>query len=189
MHVPLKDDTIDYIDEKAISMMKDHVKIINYARGPIVSNEAIVEALKSGKVMFYLTDFPTKEQLVLDNVLATPHLGAGTPEADENCAVMASHQIIDYLEHGNITNSVNFPDVSAPRTGEVRVTLFHLNKRGMLGNITNIISDAQINIANLVNSSRDNYAYTMLDLDSEAPQSLLDDLSAIDGVIRVSVFE
>jgi D-3-phosphoglycerate dehydrogenase len=189
MHVPLKEDTYDYIDKAAIEMMKPGVTIINYARGPVVNNEAIVEGLKSGKVRYYLTDFPTKEQLALENVLATPHLGAGTPEADENCAVMAANQLIDFLENGNITNSVNYPDVTSPRTGECRITICHYNKRGMLGAITNLISDAQINIANLVNRSKGVYAYTMIDLDSDALEPLISGLRALDGVIRVTRFD
>ncbi|MBQ5356880.1 MAG: 3-phosphoglycerate dehydrogenase, partial [Oscillospiraceae bacterium] len=115
IHVPLTDETRDYISKAQFEMMKPGVYLINYARGPVINNEAVVEALNSGKVKAYATDFPTAEQLELKNVFATPHLGAGTPEADENCAKMAAKQIIDYLENGNIVNSVNLPAVSFPR--------------------------------------------------------------------------
>ena len=142
-------------------------------------------SLKSGKIKAMATDFPTSEQLQLDNVVATPHLGAGTPEADENCAVMAARQIMDYLENGNITNSVNLPDVSFPRTDGSRITIIHQNRPGMLGAITETVSNQGINIENLVNRSRGNVAYTMLDFIGEVPSELPDLLAAREGIMRV----
>ena len=187
IHVPLKEDTRDYIGAEEISRMKDGVYLVNYARGPIVNNEAVVSALTSGKIRAYATDFPTAEQLKLPNVVATPHLGAGTPEADENCAVMAARQIIDYLENGNITNSVNLPDLSFPRADGARVTMIHHNRPGMLGLITEKVAAAGLNIENLVNKSRGPVAYTMLDFDTDVPEALAGTLSALPGVCRVRV--
>ncbi len=184
VHVPLNDQNRDMIGEKEISQMKDGVYLINYARGPIINNEAVVSALRSGKVKGLATDFPTSEQLQLDSVVATPHLGAGTPEADENCAVMAARQIMDYLENGNIQNSVNLPDVSFPRTDGPRITLIHRNRPGMLGTITETVSSYGINIENLVNRSLGSVAYTMLDFLDEIPAEILTALSSKDGILK-----
>jgi len=185
VHVPLNDETRDYIGEKQIAQMKDGVRLINYARGPIVNDAAVVAALKAGKILQYSTDFPTQAQLDCEHVLATPHLGAGTPEADENCAVMAANQIMDFLENGNITNAVNLPDVVVPRSGEARISLFHRNVKGMLGHITNAVADAELNISNLANRSQGAYAYTLLDLDGPVTEALMDGLVALEGVIRI----
>jgi len=187
IHVPLTDDTRNYINKAQFEMMKPGVYLINYARGPVINNEAVVDALKSGKVKAYATDFPTAEQLELPNVLATPHLGAGTPEADENCAKMAAKQIMDYLENGNIVNSVNLPAVSFPRAAGARITLINHNKPGILGTITEKVAAAGLNIENLVNKSRGDVAYTILDFDEDVPEELPAKLAEIDGVLRVRV--
>ncbi|MBR5310061.1 MAG: phosphoglycerate dehydrogenase [Oscillospiraceae bacterium] len=187
IHVPLTDETRDYINKAEIEMMKPGVYLINYARGPVINNEALVDALKAGKVKAFATDFPTAEQLELTNVMATPHLGAGTPEADENCAKMAAKQIMDYLENGNIVNSVNLPAVSFPRAAGGRITIIHHNKPGMLGIITEKVAGAGMNIENLVNKSRNSVAYTILDFDEDVPAELSGSLATIDGVLRVRV--
>ena len=187
IHVPLTAETKDYIGTAEFEMMKPGVYLINYARGPVINNEAVVEALKNGKVKAYATDFPTAEQLELSNVFATPHLGAGTPEADENCAKMAAKQIMDYLENGNIVNSVNLPAVSFPRAAGGRITIIHHNKPGMLGVITEKVANAGMNIENLVNKSRDTVAYTILDFDEDVPSALAETLEQLDGVMRVRV--
>ena len=187
IHVPLTDETRDYINKAEIEMMKPGVYLINYARGPVINNEALVDALKAGKVKAFATDFPTAEQLELPNVMATPHLGAGTPEADENCAKMAAKQIVDYLENGNIVNSVNLPAVSFPRAAGGRITIIHHNKPGMLGIITEKVAGAGMNIENLVNKSRNSVAYTILDFDEDVPAELSGSLATIDGVLRVRV--
>ncbi len=187
IHVPLTNETKDYIGKAELDMMKPGVYLINYARGPVINNEALVEALKGGKVKAFATDFPTAEQLELPNVMATPHLGAGTPEADENCAKMAAKQIIDYLENGNIVNSVNLPAVSFPRAAGGRITIIHHNKPGMLGVITEKVAAIGMNIENLVNKSRDSVAYTILDFDEDVPSALAENLAGIDGVLRVRV--
>lgn len=187
IHVPLTAETKDYIGTAEFEMMKPGVYLINYARGPVINNEAVVEALKNGKVKAYATDFPTAEQLELSNVFATPHLGAGTPEADENCAKMAAKQIMDYLENGNIVNSVNLPAVSFPRAAGGRITIIHHNKPGMLGVITEKVANAGMNIENLVNKSRYTVAYTILDFDEDVPSALAETLEQLDGVMRVRV--
>ena len=189
VHIPLDAKNKDFIDAQKIAKMKDGVYLVNYARGPIVNDEALLAALDSGKVKAYITDFPTPGQMKHENVFFTPHLGAGTPEADENCAVMAAKQTIDYIENGNITNSVNFPDVSFARADGARVTVIHENKVGMLGLMTEKIAADGLNIENLVNKARGALAYTIFDFNTEVPGDLADKLSAIDGVIRVRVID
>ena len=189
VHIPLDENNKDFIDKAAIAKMKDGVYLVNYARGPIVNDEAVLEALDSGKIKAYITDFPTTGQMKHDNVFFTPHLGAGTPETDENCAVMAAKQTIDYIENGNITNSVNLPDVSFARADGARITVIHENKVGMLGLMTEKIAAAGLNIENLVNKARGPIAYTMFDFNDEVPMDIAGKLSGIDGVIRVRVIE
>ncbi|MBR0481126.1 MAG: phosphoglycerate dehydrogenase [Firmicutes bacterium] len=189
VHIPLDEKNKDFIDAEKIGKMKDGVYLVNYARGPIVNDDALLAALDSGKVKAYITDFPTTRQMKHENVFFTPHLGAGTPEADENCAVMAAKQTIDYIENGNITNSVNFPDVSFARADGARVTVIHENKVGMLGLMTEKIAADGLNIENLVNKARGALAYTIFDFNTGVPDDLADKLSAIDGVIRVRVID
>ncbi len=189
VHIPLDEKNKDFIDAEKIGKMKDGVYLVNYARGPIVNDDALLAALDSGKVKAYITDFPTTRQMKHENVFFTPHLGAGTPEADENCAVMAAKQTIDYIENGNITNSVNFPDVSFARADGARVTVIHENKVGMLGLMTEKIAADGLNIENLVNKARGALAYTIFDFNTGVPDNLGDKLSAIDGVIRVRVID
>ena len=185
VHTPLNDETREIISADAIKKMKDGVYLLNYARGPVVDNDAVLEGLKSGKIAAFATDFPTDEEMHLDNVVCTPHLGAGTPEAEENCAVMAARQAREYLENGNITNSVNFPDVSFARADGDRITILHENKVGMLGIITDKVATKGLNIENLVNKARGDVAYTILDFNGEAPESVVKSLESIDGVIKV----
>lgn len=187
IHVPLNDETRDYIGATEIDMMKPGVYLINYARGPIINEEALNAALISGKVKAFATDFPTRAQLGIETVFSTPHLGAGTPEADENCAIMGAKEIIDYLENGNITNSVNLPAVSFPRAAGARVTLIHSNIPGMLGMITERVAAAGLNIENLVNKSLGAIAYTILDFNTDFPDPLFRELSALENVQRVRV--
>ena len=189
IHSPLNDETKGMIGEKEIAMMKDGVYLVNYARGPILNEDAVNKALESGKIKAFATDFPTPKQMRMKNVIFTPHLAAGTPEADENCAVMAARQTIDYLENGNITNSVNMPDVSFARADGARVCIFHENKVGMLGQITDKVTGMKLNIENLVNKGKGEIAYTILDFNDEVPAKLADVLQTIDGVIRVRVIE
>lgn len=189
VHIPLSAQNEGFIGKEAIAKMKDGVYLINYARGPIVDNDAVVEALETGKIKAFATDFPTKKELGRPNVVCTPHLGAGTPEADENCAVMAAKQIKDFLENGNVTNSVNYPDVTFERAGGDRVTIFHHNKVGMLGIITEKVAAAGLNIENLINKAKNDMAYTILDFETGVPETLADTLAGIEGVIKVKIFK
>jgi len=167
--------------------MKDGVYILNYARGPIIDNDAVCDAIDTGKVAGLATDFPTDRQMHMEKVVCTPHLASGSPEAEENCAVMAARQTREYLENGNITNSVNFPDVSFARADGDRVTILHMNKVGMLGKITDIATEQELNIENLINKARGDIAYTILDFNGTVPESMDDKIMAIDGVIKVRV--
>ncbi len=187
VHIPLNPETKGFIGAKEIAAMKDGVYLINYARGPIVEDDALCAALESGHVKAFATDFPTPRQMKMKNVLCTPHLGAGTPEADENCSVMAARQTIDYIENGNITNSVNFPNVSFARTDGDRLALIHANKVGMLGLMTEKVAAKGLNIENLVNKARGDIAYTLLDFNTEVPEEVVEALRSIDGMIRVRV--
>lgn len=189
VHTPLNEETKDLIGEKEIALMKDGVYLVNYARGPILNEAAVCKALESGKIKAFATDFPTPKQMRMKNIVFTPHLAAGTPEADENCAVMAARQTIDYIENGNIMNSVNMPDVSFARAEGARVCIFHENKVGMLGQITDKVTGMKLNIENLVNKGRGNIAYTILDFNGSVPEGLADEIKKIEGVIRVRVIE
>lgn len=189
VHIPLNKENEGFVDAAAIEKMQDGVYLINFARGPVVDNDAVVAALDAGKIKGYATDFPTRNELGRADTVCMPHLGAGTPQADENCAIMASIQIKDYLENGNIRNSVNFPDVAFARADGDRITLFHYNKVGMLGTITEKVSAAGLNIENLVNKARNDVAYTILDFNVSVPESLINELSEIDGIIKVRIFK
>lgn len=189
IHVPLNDSTRDTIDAEAISKMKGNVRIINLARNGLVNDEAILTALKSGRVAAYVTDFPDNEVANAPGVIALPHLGASTPESEDNCAIMAAHELQDYLDNGNITNSVNLPNVSMERSGVARICIIHRNVPNILAQITTIVSGAGMNVENLANKSRKDYAYTMLDVDNKVTDEVVKQLSAIDGVIRIRVMQ
>ncbi len=189
VHVPLSPSTEGMVGKEQIEMMKDGVYLVNYARGPILDNDAVCDALESGKIKAFATDFPTERELKCKEIYSTPHLGAATFEAENNCEVMAVKQMRDYLENGNIANSVNFPDVSFARADGDRITVFHRNKVGMLGTITEKVSGMGLNIENLVNKGRGNYAYTILDFNESAPEGLDKVISSISGVIRVTLFK
>lgn len=187
VHVPLTDSTKNLINAESIAKMKNGVRILNFARGGLVDNAAIKAALESGKVAAYVTDFPSDDILDVDGVIAIPHLGASTPESEDNCAGMAAKELIDYIENGNIVNSVNLPEITMPRSGENRVCVIHRNIPNMLTAITGIFAEDNVNIENLLNKSRGDYAYTMLDIDKADVSSVSDKINAIDGVIRVRV--
>lgn len=189
VHIPLNAANKGFINKDAIDKMVDGVYLINYARGPICDEDAVCDALESGKIKAYATDFPTERQLFMDNVFATPHLGAGSPEAEVNVSVMGAKQTIDYLENGNIVNSVNLPDVSFARAEGARVCIIHDNKVGMLGQITDRVTGMKLNIENLVNKGREDVAYTILDFNGEVSPELKTALEQIDGVIRVRVID
>lgn len=187
VHVPLTDSTKNTINAESIAMMKDGVRILNFARGGLVNDNDIKAALESGKVAAYVTDFPDDDLLCVDGVIAIPHLGASTPESEDNCATMAAKELIDYIENGNIVNSVNLPEITMPRSGEKRICVIHKNIPNMLTAITGVVAQGGVNIENMLNKSRGDFAYTMLDINAADCNTISEQLSAIDGVIRVRV--
>ena len=187
IHVPLNNDTKNMINTESIAKMKDGVRVLNYSRGGLVNNADIMEALKSGKVASYVTDFPSDDVLCVENITAIPHLGASTPESEDNCARMAADQLKDYLENGNILNSVNLPSVTMPRTGDARICVIHKNVPNMISLIAAALSENGMNIENMQSKSKKDYAYTILDVTGQVSAGAADAISAIDGVIRVRV--
>ena len=188
VHVPLTPDTKGFINNDSITTMKDGVRILNFARGDLVDSAAIIDALANGKVAAYVTDFPSDEVIGVDGVIAIPHLGASTPESEENCAVMAADEIREYLENGNIVNSVNMPNVVIPRSTAVRVCIIHNNIPNMIAQISAAVSACNINIEKLNNQSRKDFAYTILDVEA-IDDAAIEGIKAIDGVIRVRVIK
>ena len=186
LHVPLNDDTKKMINAETIAMMKDGVVILNFARDLLVDDEAMEAALKSGKVRKYITDFPNAKSANMEGVIAIPHLGASTEEAEDNCAAMAAKELVDYLENGNIKNSVNFPNAEMNAVGK-KICILHKNVPSVIASLTQGISNAGGNIENMVNASRKEYAYTMIDVTGEISQDVIDTMKTIDGVIRVRV--
>ena len=185
VHVPLMPATKGMLGKDAFAAMKDGVRILNFSRDGLVDSAAMKDALASGKVARSVVDFPTEEMLGVENVIAIPHLGASTPESEDNCAVMAADQIKDYLENGNIKNSVNYPDVQVPRSGDSRICVLHKNIPNMLAQISAVVSADGVNIEAMTNKSRKDFAYTILDIIGEVKESFVKDICAIDGVIRV----
>ena len=189
IHVPYNPSTKDTIDAEAINKMKGNVRIINLARGELVNNDDIIEALNNGRVARYVTDFPNNALMEAKNVIAFPHLGASTPESEENCAVMAAKELKDYLENGNITNSVNMPNLSMERSGVARVCVIHRNVPGMLANFMAVLAKDGINIVHMTNKSRGDYAYTVLDVDTLIDDEVRREMKAIENVIRVRILQ
>lgn len=187
IHVPYTNDTKDFINAEAISKMKGQVRVLNLARGGLINDDDMIAALESGRVAKYVTDFPNDKIALVHNVIALPHLGASTPESEENCARMAADQLKDYLINGNIKNSVNLPNVHQDWSGISRVCLIHKNIPAMLTKITTILSDEGVNVENLTNKSKKDYAYTMVDLNGRIKDAVADELRAIPGMIRVRV--
>ena len=187
IHVPYNNNTKDFINAEAISKMKGQVRVLNLARGGLVNDEDMIAALESGRVAKYVTDFPDERITTVKNVIALPHLGASTPESEENCAVMAARQLQDYLVNGNITNSVNLPNVSQEWSGIARLCLIHKNVPAMLTQIMSTLSDDHINVENMTNKSRKDYAYTIVDVNTRLTDEVADELRAIPNMIRVRV--
>ncbi|MCM3164894.1 phosphoglycerate dehydrogenase [Metabacillus litoralis] len=187
VHVPLTNDTRGMFNQETFSIMKQGVHIMNFSRGELVNEDDMKVALESGKVGKYVTDFPNQNVLKMTNVVPIPHLGASTQESEENCAIMAARQVKEFLETGNIRNSVNFPNASLPYTGKRRVATFHKNVPNMVGQITQAISSYNLNIADMVNRSRGEYAYTMIDIDNEVNGDIIPQLeekiTQIEGIV------
>ena len=189
VHVPLTPETKEMICAENIAKMKDTVRILNFARGDLANSADIVSALEDGRMAAYVTDFPSAEVIGIDGVIALPHLGASTPEGEENCASMGAMELIDFLENGNIKNSVNLPAVSLQRSGAARITVIHKNQPNMIATITDTISKDGINIANFLDKNRGEFAYSIIDVDSEVSAAAVEDIKKIDGVIRIRVIK
>ena len=188
VHVPLLDSTKGMIDKNAIDMMKDGVVILNFARDLLVDEAAVVAALADKKVKRYVTDFPNPTTAGKEGVILTPHLGASTEESEDNCAMMAVREIRDYLENGNIVHSVNYPDCSMGGCDKAgRVAVLHKNSKGMIAQYTSVLGDADINIEDMMNKSKGDYAYTLLDVDTPVTKEVAAKLEAIEGVLKVRV--
>ena len=190
IHVPLLDSTKGMIDKKAIHMMKDGVVVMNFARDLLVNEKDMIEALADGKVKHYVTDFPNTTVAGVKNAIVTPHLGASTEEAEDNCAAMAANEIRNFLENGNITNSVNYPNCDMGIAGEFpRLSICHKNIKNMLNQFTDIMTEEDINIEHMTNASRGDYAYSMFDLSKEPSADAMEKLDAIEGVLRVRLMK
>lgn len=187
LHIPLNKDTKGTVNADALASMKDGVRILNFARDGLVDSDAMLAALASGKVASYVVDFPTDEMIGVENVVCIPHLGASTPESEDNCAVMAAKELVDYIEDGNITNSVNLPSVSMPRSGEVRISVIHRNIPKVLTSVTAVLGADNVNIENMLNKSRGDYAYTLLDVGACDTAMVEKHISDVEGVIRVRI--
>lgn len=188
LHVPQTPETKCFINSESISSMKSGVRIINLARGELVSNPDILAAIEEGKVGCYVTDFPNSELVGQKNVITIPHLGASTPESEDNCAAMAADELREFLEHGNICNSVNFPSLVMERSGKYRLGVLHKNVPKMISQITHTLANEHINIENMTNKSRGDSAYTVVDLGSEITTSLLEAMRGVDGILRVTPY-
>lgn len=184
-HVPLVDATRNMINAERLKLMKDNVVILNFARNGIIDDEAVSAAIKAGKVYAYVCDFPSNLLKNHERVVALPHLGASTSEAEENCAIMVAEQVRDYLENGNIRNSVNFPDIKMERNGGYRVAIVNSNVPNMVGQISSAMAEEGLNIIDMINKSRGELAYSLIDINEPASETLLKNLTDIDGVLAV----
>ncbi len=185
IHAPLTDETRHCVNKETIATMKDGVRILNLSRADLVNDDDIAEALESGKVAKYVTDFPNAKTLAMKNVVPIPHLGASTPESEDNCAVMAVKEIRDYLEYGNITNSVNYPAIDAAFNSAMRICICHRNIPNVLSSLSTIVSGEGVNIENLLNKSKGDYAYTIIDCNEVVADEVVAKLEGVDGVLRV----
>lgn len=185
LHVPLTPETNNLLNQEAFDAMKPGMRILNFARGELVNEEDLAPYLEDGRIACYVTDFPTAKTLAMKNTICTPHLGASTPESEDNCAAMAARQLIDFLENGIIRNSVNFPNVETPKDTKTRVCLIHRNVPAMINKISEYFAEACINIEHLTNKSRKDYAFTFVDVDVELSDDLIQKLKAIRGIISI----
>ena len=188
IHVPLLESTKGMFNSEKFAMMKNGIKILNFARGGLVDNEDIKEALASGKVSTYVTDFPSADLLGVEGVIPIPHLGASTSESEENCATMACQQVKDFLQTGNIRNSVNFPTCELPvKSGHKRIIIANKNIPNMISEITSVLADSKVNIGDMLNKSKGDLAYNIIDVDGEIAEEVFDELSAVNGIIMVKI--
>jgi D-3-phosphoglycerate dehydrogenase len=191
MHMPLNDDTKGILNKTKFKLMKKGVKLLNFARGGLVNNADLKEALAEGVVSYYVTDFPEEDLIKIDNVICIPHLGASTEEAEENCAEMAARQVMDYLETGNIKNSVNFPDcrLDFNGNGTTRLAITNKNVPNIIAQISSALAEDKINISEYFNKHRNDVAYNLIDTDSDISESVIKKLKAIEGIISVRKIE
>ncbi|MDK2801515.1 MAG: D-3-phosphoglycerate dehydrogenase / 2-oxoglutarate reductase [Clostridiales bacterium] len=187
LHVPLTEQTKNMIGYNEFSVMKKGVRLLNVSRGGLVNTEDLKKAIQDGIVATYVTDFPNKEILALDNVIAIPHLGASTPESEDNCAMMAAKQLMDFLENGNIVNAVNFPACELNRSSDFRITIAHKNIPNMVGQISTLVAKEKINILNMINRSKGNLAYTIIDTESNVSQEMIQQIQRINGILSVRI--
>jgi len=185
LHIPLTDDTRNLIDKSKFKMMKEGVRIMNFARGGLIHEADLMEALDSGKVACLVTDFPNENMLKHEKIIGIPHLGASTPESESNCAVMAVNQVREYLENGNIKNSVNFPEAEMPRNGSCRLCIVNQNVPKMVGQITTVLANEDINIEEMLNRHHKGLAYNIIDVDQQVTDDQIKKIKSIEGVIRV----
>lgn len=189
VHVPLTPDTKEMISTPNIAKMKNSVRILNFARGDLANDVDIIEALDNGQIVAYVTDFPSAKLIGVDGVIALPHLGASTPESEENCASMGALELVDFIENGNVKNSVNMPFVSAQKTGVARITVIHVNKVNMIATITDTISKDGVNISHFEDKNRGETAYSIIDVETDVSDTVVEDIKNIDGVVRVRVIK
>ncbi len=189
LHIPLMDTTKGFINKDKFDIMKDGVRIMNFARGGLVNQDDLFAAFESGKVASFVTDFPDEALLKHDKVIGIPHLGASTPESETNCAVMAVDQVMDFLQDGNIKNSVNFPNTGMPRNGGYRLIIANKNIPKMVGNITSVLADENINIADMLNKHRGDIAYNIIDIDGEIAEDQVKKIRDIEGIIMVRLLQ
>jgi D-3-phosphoglycerate dehydrogenase len=184
-HVPLVDATKNLLNAKRIALLPQGCVVINMSRDGIIDEDELIKSLDSGKVKYYVTDFPIDEKKNHDKVIALPHLGASTSEAEDNCAVMIAKQIKDYLENGNIINSVNFPDAKMPRAGMERLAITHRNIPNMVRQITKAIAEEEANIVDMLNKSKGEFAYTLIDIENEISNSVIENIKQVEGILKV----
>jgi len=189
IHVPLNDSTRGMYNKELFDITKKGARLLNFARGGLVNTADLKEAIENGIITEYITDFPDADVIALDNVICIPHLGASTPESEENCAEMAAIELKQYIEYGNIKNSVNFPACSIPYTGKARIAVLHENIKGMVGAISNVLSDEGLNIDNMVNKSKGEWAYTLIDLDTfnGRANEVVEKLNAVEGIRKTRI--
>lgn len=186
LHIPATPETKNFINKETIANMRDGVRILNFARGNLVNTTDLIAALESGKVASYVCDFPSDDIIGVEGVTAIPHLGASTPESEDNCAFMAASQLVEYIENGNIVNSVNLPNTTMPRSGVARVCVIHKNVPGIISAITTVLAEHGVNVSNMLNNSKGDFAYSLLDTD-HAVDGIAELIENIDGIIRVRV--
>ena len=184
-HVPLVDATKNLLNAKRIELLPEGCVVINMSRDGIIDEEELIKSLDSGKVKYYVTDFPIDEKKNHERVIALPHLGASTSEAEDNCALMIAKQVKEYLENGNIINSVNFPDAKMPRAGQERLAITHRNVPNMVRQITKAIAEEEANIVDMLNKSKGEFAYTLIDIEEKIPNSVIDNIKKVEGILKV----